>query len=345
MQQDVFLGLLTQRLRQVEDVQLLSPNGLAQLVRSTVTDLQTLPLYRSLRGDSTDVVDSVSFYHRAAFFVNTFNRLLEVPLVVDQGDPRQYVSLRTRFPALENVPDLTEQTLNFIYYLNIKDHRHAVSAMLRLFTLLDADIDGEEEKTARRKRQRLLSYLQRYGDFIADLIDAETGAEDEDLLNTLADPPGSTRLKRTESFTVGLNAYLGATVGWDEWTTNRDLPVDAGSTTLTPSMPAGSTISSLLGREKKASFSLFLSFLDLGALLDFRADSDALGESIVNFRNVFKPGLQVHWNIPKTPFYLAIGGQYGPQVREISGERVNFTATRFFGGFGIDVPIKTLYQR
>ena len=345
LQQEVFLGLLTQRLRQVDDVQLLSPNGLTQVVRSTVEDLQTLPLYRSLRGDSTDVVDSLSFYHRAAFFVNTFNRMLEVPLVVDQGDVRQYVSLRTRFPALDKVPDITEQTLDFIYYLNIKDHRHAVSSMLRLFTLLDADIEGEADKTGRRKRQRLLSYLQRYGDFIADLIDAETGAEVEDLLNNLADPPGSSRLKRTERFTVGLNAYLGATVGWDEWTTNRNLPADAGSTTVTPTMPVGISISSLLGREKTASFSLFLSFLDLGALLDFRADSDALGESIFNFRNVFKPGLQVHWNIPKTPFYLAVGGQYGPQVRELEGERINFTATRFFGGFGIDVPIKTLYQR
>ncbi len=347
LQQNIFIGLLTQRLRQVEDVQLISPTGMAQLVQITVEELQTLPLYQNMQGDSTDVVDSLSFYHRAAFFVHTFNRMLEVPLVVDQGDPREYVSLAKRFSGLDKVPEITDQTLNFIYYLNIKDHRHAVSSMLRLFTLLDADIEADLEKknSKKNKRKLLLSYLQKYGDFIADLIDAETGAEVEDLLNNLADPPGSSRLKRTAQFTVGLNAYLGASAGWEQWDTNNDLPADEGSGFLAPTMPVGIAISTLLGKEKKTSFSLFLSFLDLGGLLDLRANSDTLGQSVVNFRNVFKPGVQVQWNIAKTPFYLSVGGQYGPQIREIDGEQVNFTATRFFGGFGIDVPIKTLYQR
>jgi hypothetical protein len=98
--------------------------------------------------------------------------------------------------------------------------------------------------------------------------------------------------------------------------------------------------------KKRQSFSLFVSFLDLGSLLSYRSDADDFGEPVFAFRNVFKPGLQLHYNIPKSPFYLAVGGQYGPQVLEDALDN-NFTvnATRYFLGFGVDVPVRTLFQR
>ncbi|MBK8491350.1 MAG: hypothetical protein IPL49_10795 [Saprospirales bacterium] len=60
-------------------------------------------------------------------------------------------------------------------------------------------------------------FLKKYGFFIADLVDAETGDEVQSLLNGIADPPGSSRLKRQKSLPVGLNAYLGGSVGSETW--------------------------------------------------------------------------------------------------------------------------------
>ena len=337
--QNIFLGLLTQRLSNVKNVGLFSPSGIAQLVELTVSDLRNLPSY--IERDSLVEKDSLAFYHKAAFAVNTINRILELPLMVQKNNPLEFQPLKEQLPGLARVPDITNQTLDFIYYLNVKDHRHAMSSMLRLFGYLDADIGNAGKKG---KRKSAINYLHKYGDFIADLIDAEERGQVEDLLTNISDPPGSSRLKRKQQLTVGLNAYVGGTVGWEQWSGPELSVDDDGYLSLAPSIPIGITMSSLVG-ERRGSFSLFISFLDLGGLLTFRADDAVLGESIFNFKNIFKPGIQLHWNIKKSPFYLALGGQYGPQYRKINGEEVSLESVRYFLGFGVDVPIKTLYQK
>lgn len=354
IRQNIFLGLLMQRLSKVKDVQLFSPTGIAQLVELSVADLPTLPKYQET--DSLVTVDSLAFFHRAAFVVNTLNRMLELPLLTSPTDRRNFTPLKDQIPGMANVPDIANQTLDFIYFVNVKDHRHAVSSMLRLFSFLETDVSRKMEaqgikltpskgKKELSKRKTVISYLQKYGDFIADLIDAEEGQQVEDLLNNIADPPGSSRIKRTQQLTVGLNAYLGGNVGWERWTNSRIVQADDGYVSLAPSIPVGISISRLFG-PKKRSFSLFISFLDLGGLLTLRPDSDTFGEPELNFRNVFKPGLQVQYNIPKSPFYLALGGQYGPQVLGLTDDtNVSYASTRLFFGFGVDVPIKTFFQK
>jgi len=353
LRQDIFMGLLTQRLSKVKDIPWFSPDGISRLVELTVNDLPTLPKYQF--PDSIKK-DSMAFYHRASFVVNTLNRMLELPLVVSKENIREFTPLKDQIPGMAKVPDIANNTLDFVYYINIKDHRHAISTLLRLFDFLNADIDRKKMDLAnnnqltkkekqQNKRKMTIHYFQKYGSFIADLIDAQEGEEVKDLLNNIADPPGSSRLKRTQQMTVGFNAYLGGNVGWETWKGGNLTEEDKGYFGLAPSIPIGISVSRLFG-EKKRSFSLFVSFLDLGSLLTFRPDSDTFGEPVFTFRNVFKPGLQLQYNIPKTPFYLAAGGQYGPQVLEVANSNtISLNSTRYFLGFGVDVPIKTLFQK
>ncbi len=339
MRQNIFLGLLGQRLASVKNVGLFSPAGIAQLVELTVTDLQNLPAYSER--DSLLEKDSMAFYHKAAFAVNTLNRILELPLMVQKNSPSEFLPLKDQIPALANVPAIANQTLDFIYYLNVNDHRHAVSSILRLFGHLDKDIDKEIKAG---KRKPAIKYLHKYGDFIADLVDAEEQGQVKDLLSNVSDPPGSSRIKRKNQLTVGLNAYIGGTAGWEQWSGPELSQEDDGYLSLAPTIPIGISISSLVGG-KKSSFSFFISFLDLGGLLSYRADSENLGDSVFNFKNILKPGLQLHWNLKRSPFYFALGGQYGPQIRQIKGEDVSLESVRYFLGFGVDVPIKTFYQK
>lgn len=330
---DAFLGLLYQRLSRVQHIPKLSPEGLANLVQLTVADLPNL-FYPTLP-DSLKWEEGMNFYYPASFFVNTLNRVLEIPLIVDPTAPDLVKPLAETHPSLATVPGISELVLDLIYYLNARDHRHAISTAIRLFLLVE-NLDVKDS---------VHEFLQEYGFFIADLIDAETGDEVQSLLNGIADPPGSSRLKRTERLTVGLNAYLGGSVGQESWQTSQNTQTEQ-FVSIAPTMPIGITFSGLIGNgPRPPSFSLFLSFLDLGSMLSFRGDESAFGENKITYKNMFKPSLQIHYNIPKSPFYIGLGGQIGPHYRDLNGEELSVRTNRLFFNFGVDVPVKTLFVR
>ncbi|HFA51141.1 MAG TPA: hypothetical protein ENJ95_19190 [Bacteroidetes bacterium] len=332
-----FLGLLQQRLGSVKGIGPLSANGLSELVKLTIKDIQLLP--NPSLPDSLRAMDTLAFYRKASFAVNTLNRILELPLVENFNRPGYYTPLKDRSKKLENIPQISGQALDFIYFINIKDHSQAISSLIQLFTNLDLSTSGKKEG----KRKSAIHYLQKYGDFIAGLIDAQDQNQVKELLEHIADPPGSSRIKRKSPLTVGVNAFLGGTFGHETWQGDA-LEKDEDFFSPAPTMPIGIALSGLFGK-KQTSFSAFISFLDLGALLSYHPDSANAGETDFTFKNVFKPGLQLQWNIKKSPFYLGLGGQYGPQYQNLDGEQISVGAARYFIGFGVDVPIKTLYQK
>lgn len=342
IRQRAFLGLMNQRLTNIRDIGRFSPDGMAQLVELTVRDLPALT-----DSSSGAKQDSLAFYRKASFAVNAFNRILELPLVAQPGgNTRQFDPLTEQYPKMKGLPEVTGQAMDFIYYINIKDHRHAVSSAIRLFSSLDtaiAQLSGlSPDDMTTAKRKPAIQFFRDYGDFIAGLIDAREGAEVKGLVNGIADPPGSARTKRREELSVGINAYLGGNFGFESW--DGDEMGAEEFLSLAPTIPVGISISTLLGK-KNRSFSAFLSFLDLGALLSYRGGSSFNAESVFTFRNVFKPGLQLHWNLKDTPFYIGLGGHYGPQYLETNGDQMSVRSLRGFLAFGIDVPVKTLYQK
>lgn len=378
--QTAFLGLVQQRLSQTENIGLLSPNGLADLTRLTIKDLKLL------QADTSVAEDSLAFYRKASFAVNTLNRLLELPLLVNPANPLEYQPLIDRSEKLKSIPQISDQALDFIYYLNIKDHSKALSSLIRLFTSLDAGVEGNystedlrKKLRSRNKKKKSLKkeivkmegknkmgtpeyqslttqldslenedagreyailYLQKYGDFIAGLIDARSTNEVEEILRHASDPPGSSRIKRSSPFTVGINSFLGGTVGTETW--ERDT-MSSDFVSLAPTMPVGIAMSWLT--KKNQSWSIYVSLLDVGSLLTYRPNENNFGDTDFTFKNVFKPGAQLQYNIKNSPFYLGAGWQRGPQFQNINGEQTSFTSNRYFFGFGVDVPIKTLYQR
>jgi hypothetical protein len=218
---------------------------------------------------------------------------------------------------------------------------------LRLMTTLSHQI-GQRKPTA--ERSQLLRFFEENGDFIAGLVDARTKDQVEYLLKSLADPPGSSRTKRTHAITVGINAYVGASAGREFWERSpQDQNMQSNFTVLAPTMPVGFTVSGLLGASSKKhpqSFSLHVSLLDLGAMMTYRLESEGeFGAYKLTYKNVFKPGLQLHWNIQRSPFYLGVGWQTGAQFRVVDDKEISFRSSRTFLAFGVDVPIKTLYQR
>ena len=162
-------------------------------------------------------------------------------------------------------------------------------------------------------------------------------------MEQISDPPGSSRNKRRSPLSVSLNAYLGGTFGHEIWS-GEALTKTEDFYSLAATMPIGITLSRLFGR-KKSSFSLFISFLDIGALLSYQPSSVQQAEADFTFKNVFKPGLQAHWNIKKSPFYIGLGWQSGRQFIKANDVKRTVSSNRTFVAFGVDVPIRTLYQK
>lgn len=328
---DAFLGLLYQRMSRVEGTTKFSPEALANLVQLTVGDLPLL-----LQPETLPSGENMGLYDAASFLVNTLNRVLEIPLVVDPANPNTLKSfMQIDSIRLADIPKVSSEVLNLLHNLNLGDHRRAMSAAIRLFATVE-NFDADES---------VHDFLKQYGYFIADLIDATTTEQVESLLYGIADPPGSSRLKRSKRLTVGLNAYLGASSGLESWENDR-INQQEEFLFVAPTIPIGITMSRLFGNgDNPPSLSLFIGFLDLGSMLTLRGSSEFFGESKLTFKNMFKPSAQLHWNLPKSPFYLGAGAQIGPHYQDVGGIEQAVQSTRFFVSFGVDVPVKTFFAR
>ena len=354
----VFLGLLGQQLKQANVQGRFAVSALTSFIRLSLEELSYAQKVEFTR-DSINM----SFFKKAAFVNMTLNRLLEMPLFVNQDRPNQTESLLDLHPDLGPVPVLSDMALEFIYYTNIRDHRHAVTSFIRLLTEIMQVTDDRAKARAAKlaanpalkaklpeevkpyKPSKALAFMKKYGYFMADLIDADSSAQVKALLEGIADPPGSSRVKRREPFTANINGYVGILAGSE---TLRNIP-DPNRTrqsyaTFAPTLPVGISLSRLVGKgPKPESFSLFLSVLDLGSLTTYSLSDDVTGENQISFKNILKPGVQLHWNIQNSPFFLGVGAQTGPRFREFNGEQKAVQATTLFFNMGIDVVIKRLY--
>jgi hypothetical protein len=334
----VFLALVQQCLRNGSSEAPLSPTGLSDLARLTLRDL--LLLSDTLQPDSLRATGNAAFFGKAFFAVYTLNRLLEIPLVLNEKGSG-YAPLKDRLGKAAQIPDLSEELLRFLYFINIKAHGKAISSLIRTFSMLEALDPNADEAT-----KTFLRYLQQYGYFIGGLVDATNKEEVKELLEEIADPPGSSRIKRKSPLSASINAYLGGNIGQERWQGNQQVEKsEFGNAAVT--MPVGVALSCQVFRNSKRpqSFSAFVSLLDLAAAIP-TVDPEQQGvEMDLTFKNVLKPGIQLHWNIQKSPFYLGIGYQHGPVFLEVDGRKDRVQANRFFLGAGVDVPILTLFRR
>jgi len=351
----VFLGLLYQRLRTIKQFRQLSPPGLAQLVQLTVADLPKLEPVDSM---ASAAADSLAFQRKASFVVNTLSRLVEIPILAAPTASGQTLSLAQQYPPLQYTPAVAGNVTDFIYHINNKNHRRAVGSLLGLFQNVQAFVT--ELQSDKDEVSETIRFLNKYGFFVAGLVDARSGQEVSSLLNNVSEPPGSSRLKRRAPFSISLNAYLGASFGYERWD-DPQMDIEEDFWNLAPTLPLGASFSFLAGpgqpavyddegelvktAKRPASFSIFAGIIDLGSLLNYRFEEEELGNTDLTFKNMFKPSLQFHYNFPRSPFYIGTGIQYGPHYREINEMQEPLRSVRAFISAGLDIPLKTLYMK
>ncbi|MBO0321832.1 hypothetical protein J0X14_05950 [Muricauda sp. CAU 1633] len=193
----------------------------------------------------------------------------------------------------------------------------------------------------------------KYGSFMAAIAESDDQDEIEQIIESIALPPGSAAIKRRTKFNVALNAYVGLATG-----SEYNGATDDSKSFLGVNVPIGIATSWGHGQKYKAdcdckkergSSSIFVSLIDLGAVTNYRfGDNDTANLPEIKLGNIFAPGAYYVYGLPKLPISLGLGGQLGPELREITNEalvldsKVSFSF-KFF--LAVDIPLLNFYTK
>lgn len=235
--------------------------------------------------------------------------------------------------------DKIEQYLNpsvdIAYHIATKKYSAAI---------YDATILLSYLKPAGNEQTQVTSAFTKYGILISTVANAQSSDEVKQALEASVLPVGSYSIKRTSSWSMSVNSYVGAF--WN-YTGSANSMQPYGL-----SAPIGFNISKGFSKSGKAGgLSVNLQILDVGALVNYyllKGDTASLPNNFnVKLSNIFAPGFNVCYNIPKTPLSLAWGGQYIPTLykyEQISGKNqlVSTNAFRMQVSLLVDIPLYNL---
>lgn len=100
---------------------------------------------------------------------------------------------------------------------------------------------------------------------------------------------------------------------------------------------------------RESSLSLFLSVVDLGAVVSYRLSqnqAEGLPDNIT-LRQVFAPGLFVAYGFKRAPISLMLGTQYTPELRQVDASQLTtkYNALRVSLTLAVDIPMFNLFVR
>jgi hypothetical protein len=180
--------------------------------------------------------------------------------------------------------------------------------------------------------------------FVSQLATIESADDMEALLNSYALPIGSSSIKRHSSFNISVNSYVGLTGGWE---TAYGTQKNQTKGNIGLSAPIGISATFCNGY-----FTPFVSFIDLGSIVNQRLNNDTTSYSNLKFEHFFTPGLGLFVNFPKLPITAGVHFNYIPNFRTIKYESGNATitesnrsVTRINFSLLVDIPFFTLYNK
>ena len=196
-----------------------------------------------------------------------------------------------------------------------------------------------------------LSKISEYGLFMANMANAQSPQEVASILDNATLPVGSSSIKKNSISNVAIQSYLGPYVRFGEIDNTNAWTSRFGVTA-----PIGIAFSK--GFREKGSVSLFLSLLDLGAIVDYQLTAETITtpdgtdttmihkDYRVELGQIFSPGTYLVYGLPwRLPLSFGIGGQYGPGLGKIEDDNdvvINNPAWRWNAFLAVDIPLFNL---
>jgi len=248
---------------------------------------------------------------------------------------------------------IIDNAMSIYLHLKEKKYTQVVANVRNIYNerfATDRMSPGSEKD--KRKIEQVLDFLLEYGSALAEMAEAKDSREVYAVIDRIAAPVGSSRVKKENVFSISLNAYGGAFIG-KEYIENVD--DDSKVNNYGISAPVGLAFSFGRIRNNKKpnsgskSFSIFVSVIDLGAPVSFRFKNDTLNEiPTVTWKDIFAPGVQVIFGFGKVPMSMSFGWQTGPNLRKVTSqynEYLNSKYSRLTLGVYVDIPIFILARR
>ena len=195
----------------------------------------------------------------------------------------------------------------------------------------------------------------KYGVFMANVVEAKSSKEVNAAIEAAVLPVGSSSIKRETNFNVSLNAYIGPYGGFEYMPM---LKQNRWAPTVGLTAPVGVAVSfGNIGKGPKEcnckrpggkSITLFVPLIDVGSVASFRLGNDSTRiASKITLSNIIAPGFYIYYGFGKSPFSIGIGGQLGPQLREVTATSDLNIDKNYYLRFGfnlvVDIPFFNLY--
>ncbi len=178
--------------------------------------------------------------------------------------------------------------------------------------------------------------------FIAELTEAKSSKEVNGVIKNFVTITGSSRLKRESLLSVSVSSYFGGSMAVENYLASENIN-SFRTNTIGLWFPIGLDVS--LGLKNRGSLSVFFQLLDLGIATNYSwaRNTDPLPK--FTFENILSPGVSIIYGIPKSPFSISTGIQYGPQnrsIRDDHGNTYSASAFRINVAMAIDIPLINL---
>lgn len=178
-----------------------------------------------------------------------------------------------------------------------------------------------------------------YANFMTDVLSASSSQEVGDILDRYAAPVGSYGIKRRSRMSVSLSAYPGLFVAAEHaWFTDARVQKWGFISGVTAPIGLSFDWGGYGGEGKKKSLSLFVSAIDIGAVLSYRWTNDVV-EGLpdkIEWAQVLSPGLHIGYGFANLPLTMSFGYQISPKLRNIkdNGSTIN---NQTFGRFSLNL--------
>ena len=197
-----------------------------------------------------------------------------------------------------------------------------------------------------------VSKLNTYGNLIAAVSVAENSDDVKAAVEKAVLPAGSSRMKRNSSYSITLNAYVGAFAGkaFYKELTEEGFQQKRSITTFGITAPIGVSFNKglLHSQQSPSTLSLTLQLIDLGSLVNFylkEGDGAQLpNETKIQLGDILAPGTQLSYSIGDSPFTVMAGVQYVPNLSRMEQFTSNFKPLTWRAqvGLAIDIPLFNL---
>ena len=241
-------------------------------------------------------------------------------------------------------------------YTHLKERKYmAVVGDVRNIYKHRFDVDNINVGSNKEKKyiNEIFDFLVYYGSALGEIVEAKDSKEVYEVIDRVAAPVGSSKVKKDNVFSISLNAYGGVFVGKEKIENVND---DSKANNYGISAPVGLAFS--LGKIKtnnnsttkgNKSITLFISIIDIGAPVSFRFQNDTLNEiPTVEWKDIIAPGASLIYGFGKVPISLAVGWQTGPNLRKVTSQYNDYSNSkysRFMLGLYVDIPVFIFARR